>query len=48
MNWSRRKKREQEREGGCGVVNRLKARLRNQALERASEHPQQEETLALQ
>lgn len=48
MNWSGRKKREQEREGGCGVVNRLKARLRNQALERASEHPQQEETLALQ
>lgn len=38
-NLSRRKKREQEREGGYGAVNRLKARLRNQALGRASEHP---------
>ena len=36
---SRRKKREQEREGEHEVGNRLKARLRNQALERASEHP---------
>lgn len=39
MNLSRRKKREQEREGGYVVVNRLKVRLRNQALGKASEHP---------